>query len=213
MTDNITSGSLEQLGINVETQLPDGVLTPAESKGVRFTQTRPGYHFREVEAYKEEVDKTLDSYAAILHTRDMDVYNLGAELDRARVDVANLRNQIEVYEYQGGIATENATDEEVATLLAANEELRNKVLELEAKQVEIDAWTIQVEDYVASLEAQLAAAQGGVTPIVEEVAPVVEETIVAQPVVEEVVESVVVEEEIPLVLPTDFSGITEDDLR
>ena len=213
MTDNITSGSLEQLGINVETQLPDGVLTPAESKGVRFTQTRPGYHFREVEAYKEEVDKTLDSYAAILHTRDMDVYNLGAELDRARVDVANLRNQIEVYEYQGGIATENATDEEVATLLAANEELRNKVLELEAKQVEIDAWTIQVEDYVASLEAQLAAAQGGVPPIVEEVAPVVEETIVAQPVIEEVVESVVVEEEIPLVLPTDFSGITEDDLR
>lgn len=206
MTDNITSGSLEQLGINVETQLPDGVLTPAESKGVRFTQTRPGYHFREVEAYKEEVDKTLDSYAAILHARDMDVYNLGAELDRARVDVANLRNQIEVYEYQGGIATENATDEEVATLLAANEELRNKVLELEAKQVEIDAWTIQVEDYVASLEAQLAAAQGGVAPIVEE-------TVVAQPVVEEVVESVVIEEEIPLVLPTDFSGITEDDLR
>lgn len=206
MTDNITSGSLEQLGINVETQLPDGVLTPAESKGVRFTQTRPGYHFREVEAYKEEVDKTLDSYAAILHARDMDVYNLGAELDRARVDVANLRNQIEVYEYQGGIATENATDEEVATLLAANEELRNKVLELEAKQVEIDAWTIQVEDYVASLEAQLAAAQGGIAPIVEE-------TVVAQPVVEEAVESVVIEEEIPLVLPTDFSGITEDDLR
>lgn len=206
MTDNITSGSLEQLGINVETQLPDGVLTPAESKGVRFTQTRPGYHFREVEAYKEEVDKTLDAYATVLHARDMDVYNLGAELDRARVDVANLRNQIEVYEYQGGIATENATDEEVATLLAANEELRNKVLEYEAKQEEINAWQLQVEEYVASLEAQLAAAQGGAVPVVEE-------TVVAQPVIEEVVESVVVEEEIPLVLPTDFSGITEDDLR
>lgn len=206
MTDNITSGSLEQLGINVETQLPDGVLTPAESKGVRFTQTRPGYHFREVEAYKEEVDKTLDAYATVLHARDMDVYNLGAELDRARVDVANLRNQIEVYEYQGGIATENATDEEVATLLAANEELRNKVLEYEAKQEEINAWQLQVEEYVASLEAQLAAAQGGAVPVVEE-------TVVVQPVIEEVVESVVVEEEIPLVLPTDFSGITEDDLR
>lgn len=205
MTDNITNGSLEQLGINVETQLPEGVLTPAEAKGVRFTQTRPGYHFREVEAYKEEVDKTLDAYAVVLHARDMDVYNLGAELDRARVDVANLRNQIEVYEYQGGIATENATDEEVGTLLAANEELRTRLAEYEAKQAEIDAWTIQVEEYVASLEAQLAAQNGA--------APVAEETIVAQPVVEEVVESVVVEEEIPLVLPNDFSGITEDDLR
>lgn len=129
--DTNQSGSLEQLGIHVQTNLPEGIMSPADSKAVRFTQTRPGYHFREVEAYKDAVDTTLEAYGKIIYDRDMDVYNLGAELDRARVDIANLRHQIEVYEYTGGVAQADATDEEVETLLNNNAALQAKIVELE----------------------------------------------------------------------------------
>lgn len=226
MTDNIPQGSLEQLGIHVETQLPQGVMSPADSKGVRFTATRPGYHFREVEAYKEAVDTTLETYAAILHARDMDVYNLGAELDRARVDILNLRHQIEVYEYKGGVAEADATDEEVETLLNNNAMLQAKIDELEEANKAMDEWATTAQQYVADLETRLAYYEnGGEVPVEvadEPIAEIVEESVIEEPVVE--VEEVYEEETIEVPGPASqvapdapleqkFPGITEDDLR
>jgi len=167
MSDFIPTGSLEQMGISVETNLPDGALTPAYAKGVKFTQTKPGYHFREVEAYKESVDYTLEVYAALLHQRDLDVHRLGGELDRSQVDIKNLQNQIEVYEFKGGIAQADATDDEVSSLLETNEQLRARIQQLEADNVaaaaqvaELNAWADSVTEYVATLEAQVANNNG-----------------------------------------------------
>lgn len=164
MSDFIPMGSLEQMGISVETNLPEGVLTPAYAKGVKFTQTKPGYHFREVEAYKESVDHSLEAYAALLHQRDLDVHRLGGELDRSQVDIKNLQNQIEVFEFKGGVAQANADDSEISTLLATNEQLRAKNQQLEAEKqaadnqiAELNKWADDVTQYVASLEARLAS--------------------------------------------------------
>lgn len=221
MTENTPKGSLEELGIQVETHLPQGVMSPADSKAVRFTVSRPGYHFREVEAYKQAVDGTLDNYAEILHSRDMDIYNLGTELDRARVDILNLRHQIEVYEYKGGVAEADATDEEVETLLNNNAALQTRIQELEAANTEMSEWASQAEAYVASLEARIAELEGGENTSVAPVAVSVEEETVTDvpPVIEEVVEEIpvpIVEEEVEISappVPQTFPGITEDDLR
>ncbi len=176
MSDFIPTGSLEQMGISVETNLPEGVLTPAYAKGVKFTQTKPGYHFREVEAYKESVDYTLESYAQLLHNRDLDVHRLGGELDRAFVDIKNLQNQIEVFEFKGGVAQANADDSEISTLLDTNEQLRLRITQIENekavadKQIaELNAWADSVTEYVATLEAKIA--NPAVAPEVESVQP------------------------------------------
>lgn len=217
--DNIPQGSLEQLGIHVETQLPQGVMSPADSKGVRFTQTRPGYHFREVEAYKEAVDNTLENYVALLHARDMDVYNLGAELDRARIDILNLRHQIEVYEYKGGVAEADATDEEVQTLLNNNAMLQAKIEELEEANKAMSEWAEVAEKVVADLEARLAYYEGNSdeeqnieAPILDTSEQLVEENVYEE--VEEVEPAFIPEpQHSSEAIPQKFPGITEDDLR
>lgn len=225
MSDFIPTGSLEQMGIAVETSLPEGALTPAVAKGVKFTQTKPGYHFREVEAYKETVDYTLEVYAQLLHQRDLDVHKLGAELDRAHVDVKNLQNQIEVYEFTGGIAQANAEDAEFANLLQTNEQLRQRITQLEAEKSalenqlqQMNEWADSVTAYVSELEAQLGGTPAQTVPTEQVMTPeapaatpdVVEAPQYVQPVVEEPQPQQPAAPNAPYV---GFPGIRPDDLE
>lgn len=171
---------LEQMGINAESELPEGIPTPGSMKSVRFSQTNPGYHFREVEKYKDTVDETLAAYAALLHSRDVDIHKLDDALSRSQVDLINKTSQIEVLLAKNGMVQETKNDEEVETLLQANQLLKNDITTLTqerdavAEQLNsLEAWARQMEEYVAALETQnaelleTASSAQTVTPVEE----------------------------------------------
>lgn len=163
---------LEQMGISAESELPDGIKTPAEMKSVRFTVSTPGYHFVEVEKYKETVDETLDAYADLLHKRDLDIHKLDESLARANVDLLNKNSQIEVLVAQNGMAQEAKNDEEVETLLQANQALKEEIKKLNqehditvAQLTDLETYVAQLDGYVADLEEQNAAFLNGTNSV------------------------------------------------
>lgn len=170
---------LEQMGINAESELPEGIPTPGSMKSVRFSQTNPGYHFREVEKYKETVDETLAAYASLLHSRDLDIHKLDDALSRSQVDLINKTSQIEVLLAKNGMAQETKNDEEVETLLQANQVLKNDIANIAqerdaviAQLTSLETWARQMEEYVAALETQNAelseAATAAPVPVAQE---------------------------------------------
>lgn len=161
MSSDAPQRPLEQMGISPETTLPEGVLTPAKAKSVRFTQTRPGYHYTEVETFVAQVQSSLDVYAKLLHDRDLDVYKLDESIARSQVDLKNKNNQIEVLLAQGDMAQVNVDDSEVALLLETNDKLRQELQSVkdEYSKVktafdELNIWASEAEEYISNLKEQ-----------------------------------------------------------
>jgi hypothetical protein len=175
MSSEAPQRPLEQMGISPEVVLPDGILTPSRAKSIRFSQSRPGYHYEEVEEFVAQVQSSLDLYAKILHGRDLDIHKLDEALSRAQVDLKNKNNQIEVLVAQEGIVQANVDDSEVGLLLEANEKLRTELLlaqqEAEKTKADLEAlnvWAEEAEDYINVLKEQVE--NGGIleeTPVNE----------------------------------------------
>jgi len=90
-------GSLERLGIPVETVVPEGVMTSGQARSVRFRNSRPqGYAYGDVESFIfDHIIPTLTWYAQELHQRDLAIHKLGEELDAAEVTMTNLQAQLD----------------------------------------------------------------------------------------------------------------------
>jgi len=157
-------GSLERLGIQLETLPTEGVLTPGTVKSARFRISKPsGYAVKDVEDFIFDiVQPTLAWYSEALHKRDLDVFTLGEELDKAEVDLVNLRYQVQALEYgskvQEGVAL-NQEDKEVSDLLERFQELQQQH-EATLTQIEqLQTYTKQQDDYIDVVLAQLEGGQ------------------------------------------------------
>jgi len=136
MNENLQGqGSLERLGIPLETVPVEGILTPGAAKGLRFRVSRPeGYAYADVESFIFDIlIPSLDWYAQKLHERDLGIHKLGEELDKAEIDIINLRAQVENSQYNevfGASLQETELDSEVAGYLERIQELthENEVL-------------------------------------------------------------------------------------
>lgn len=175
MSSEAPQRPLEQMGISPEAVLPDGILTPSRAKSIRFSQSRPGYHYEEVEEWVALVQSSLDLYAKILHGRDLDIHKLDEALSRSQVDLRNKNNQIEVLVAQEGIAQANVDDSEVGLLLEANEKLRSELLlaqkEAEKTKADLEAlniWAEEAEDYINVLKEQVESNDTVEEPLYED---------------------------------------------
>jgi hypothetical protein len=163
-------GSLERRGIAVETLIDPNVLTPGAAKSVHFRVSKPsGYSFQEVDDFVTNiVIPSIEWYAQVLYQRDKVVHTLGAELDKAEVDIKNLKSQLQFAEYNSTIKEgieRNADDKEVAALM---ERLTTAEAELAALQAggagavvgaallpeETAAQIAELEAYIAQITEQ-----------------------------------------------------------
>lgn len=149
------------MGITPETKLPEGILTPAKAKSIRFTQSKPGYHFVEVEEFVEQVQLALTTYAKLLHERDLNIHDLDHELGRAQVDLRNKNSELEVYVAKQGIVQANVDDSEISVLLESNQDLLQKLNKAEAEKLELqntlnelNAWAEEAEQHINTLESE-----------------------------------------------------------
>ncbi len=139
-TDYLTS-----LGIQVETPIDENVLTSRTAENVRFRAVQVpgssktyGYAFGEVDKFvKNIVAPSLKWYQEALHSRDVDVFNLGGKLDEMIAYINHLEKEKASLEYNYTIKQglmSNETDKEVLDLLD----------QLRAAQAEIDVLKAQV---------------------------------------------------------------------
>jgi len=175
-------GSLERLGIATETQIPENILTPSNVAAVRFRQQRErGYYTKDVETFvKDQVKITLEWFAQRLHARDLDVHVLGGELDRAEVDIANLRAQLQVSEatapFQDIIAQAQQDPEIEAMMARMNQDLddarartaslEREVERLSASNADLVNYSEEQDRYIDAVETrirELESAQHGAT--------------------------------------------------
>ncbi len=134
-------GSLERMGIFVETTIPQGVLTPATAKGIHFRTRKPsGYAFNEVDEFVLNiVQPAIDWYVNSLYQRDMHVHQLGQALDQAEIDVKNLKAQAQFLEYNGQIAKGLERGQDDAEMVAVMAKLTATESELNATKAELQA--------------------------------------------------------------------------
>lgn len=169
-------GSLERLGVTIETEIPEEILKPSVIRAVRFRQqAKLGYYTKDVEAFVQE--KALPSVEWLiqrLHARDLDVHRLGEELDRLEVDMINIRAQFEMAAASAPIAAAIAQaeqDPEVEAIVARAQQdqadLAAAYKRIEALEADLAAMgnTVPVQDVaietrIAELEGQLEAAEG-----------------------------------------------------
>lgn len=113
---------LSVLRIPLQTTLDDDILSPSEIKTTAFRARRPeGYNYDDVDAWYRQVVKTIDWYAARLHSRDLDVHRLATEIDKNIADMTNLKYEMEL----------------ANTPLNSNEDILALRLELQRKDDEI----------------------------------------------------------------------------
>lgn len=171
MSEKNRQRPLEEMGIPPESVLPDEVLTPGDAKAVRFKLSTPGYHYGDVDAYKERVDEAFEAFVELLHERDQNIHQLDEEVSRKDTTILNLKNQTEVLSAQAGIEQANTEDEEMRVLLEANDRLKAQNQSLSAELAELQDWGAQAEQYVADLEQRLAAhdsaTPGDETPVAD----------------------------------------------
>ena len=153
-------GSLERLGIPLETVPGEGVLTPGTVKAVRFRMSKPtGYAVKDVEDFVLDiVQPSLTWYSQALHQRDLAIHTLGEELDRAEVDLLNLRFQLQTTQYSArveeGVAL-NQDDKEMAALLDQLNTMREGLSLADQKTEELTAYTQAQDEYIDQILAQL----------------------------------------------------------
>ena len=154
-------GSLERLGIPVETILDPNVLSPGTAKSVHFRVSKPqGYSFQEVDDFVENiVVPSIDWFTNMLYHRDKAVHTLGTMLDQAETDIKNLNGQLQFAEYNSQIKKGidlNADDKEVAALLDRLEAAESELARLRAGGAVVsDAPdTTELEKYIEQISAQ-----------------------------------------------------------
>jgi hypothetical protein len=223
-------GSLERLGIKLETQPKDGVLTPGTVKSARFRMSKPsGYAVKDVEDFVLNiVQPSLTWYAQALHQRDLDVHQLGKELDLIEVDNLNLKFQLQAAQFgsqvQEGLDM-NKDDKEMQELLQRYTALEAQLEAATTENAQLKTYTAAQDEYIDQILAQVSGTpvppETNESPEVEaeydvpmepEVSLVPEEII---PVYEEPEAPVAVyhaeeEEEIPLDIVEEHPTIQED---
>lgn len=153
-------GSLERLGIPLETLPGEGVLTPGTVKAVRFRMSKPtGYAVKDVEDFVLDiVQPSLTWYSQALHQRDLAIHTLGEELDRAEVDLLNLRFQLQTTQYSArveeGVAL-NQDDKEMAALLVQLTTLQESFNLSNQKTEELTAYAQAQDEYIDQILVQL----------------------------------------------------------
>lgn len=167
-------GSLERLGIELETQPPENILTPGEAKGARFQISQPkGYYPTDVDTFMESsVIPSLAWYAKALHERDLDIHKLGEKLDQAEVDLKNLKTELAAAQYSAPLSAaleKNQDDKEMTAILeqleqaraeaaAANAALATATAALATAEVEatqFKEYSAQQDDYITALLSQM----------------------------------------------------------
>lgn len=186
-------GSLERLGVQVETEIDPNVLTTGGAKAIRFRGSKPsGYSFQEVDDFVNNiVVPSIDWYSQTLYQRDKVVHTLGRALDQAETDIKNLKSQLQFVSYNSQIKEGidlNKDDKEVAGLMQrlteAEAELKQlkenptaaaqqtggdsenleRIAELETY---IDAVSKQYQTLVDQYETDTAALQGQIDALTQ----------------------------------------------
>lgn len=168
-------GSLERLGVAIETEIPEEILKPSVIRALRFRQqAKLGYYTKDVEAFVQEKALTsVEWYIQRLHARDLDVHRLGEELDRLEIDMMNVRAQFEMAAASAPIAAAIAQaeqDPEVeaivararqdqADLAAAYERINALEADLAAVGNSAPVQDAAIETRIAELEGELEAAE------------------------------------------------------
>jgi hypothetical protein len=158
-------GSLERLGVQVQTVIEEDILTEAQALKVRFRATKVkgysnpvGYAFSEVDTFvRNIVTPSLAWYQNALHERDKTVHRLGEELDRLQVDNTNLTKQLEYIQYNSRISDgiqAGQDDQEMSALLSRLQEQQETIDSLRASG---DGSTpsigsVDVNEYVSAIE-------------------------------------------------------------
>lgn len=147
-TDYLTS-----LGIQVETPIDENVLTSRTAENVRFRAVQVpgssktyGYAFGEVDKFvKNIVAPSLKWYQEALHSRDVDVFNLGGKLDEMINYINHLEKEKASLEYNYTIKQglmSNETDKEVLELLDQLHAAQAEIVALKAQTVTAPATSI-----------------------------------------------------------------------
>lgn len=136
-----SQGSLERLGIPLETNPAEGVITEAAAKSMRFRVSRPeGYAYQDVESFIfDMLIPSLQWYSQALHSRDLAVHKLGEELDRVEVDNLNLKATLDQSQLNEAIKVslvENEAGEEVTQLIARVQQLEGQLAQAESQLTE-----------------------------------------------------------------------------
>lgn len=160
-------GSLERLGIDLETQPPEHILTPGEAKGARFQISQPkGYYPADVDTFMEtSVIPSLTWYANALHERDLSVHKLGEKLDQAEVDLKNLKTELAAAQYSaplGAALEKNQDDKEMTAILSQLEQTRLELAAAAAalavaqtEAVQFKEYSEQQDEYITALLDQI----------------------------------------------------------
>jgi hypothetical protein len=129
-------GSLERLGIPVETVVPEGVMTSGQARSVRFRNSRPqGYAYGDVESFIfDHIIPTLTWYSEELHQRDLAIHKLGEELDAAEVTIVNLQAQLDNKDFNDAVGravgdADRSVEEQ--QLMVRVKELEGRITELQ----------------------------------------------------------------------------------
>lgn len=177
---------LALLRIAPQTDIPESVITAAESGNVQFrTSTPEGYLFHDVEEWHRAVVSSLTWFSEALHRRDLDVVRLATEVDRAQTDKINQKYEMEWLSakveasptpqgvFPVSVEDNSALIEQIRTLQVDVERYRaiaeSQVLggslsdEERVAFNELSEWAAQVEIAYAKMEADLAAAQADLT--------------------------------------------------
>lgn len=134
-------GSLERMGIAVETKIDEAILTPSMAKAIRFRVSKPsGYSFQEVDDFVTNiVTPSIDWLLQTIYQRDSVVHALGRTLDQAETDNLNLKGQLTFAEYNSQIKKgieQNSDDKEVTALM-------NRLVAAEAELAEYKSGSTQ----------------------------------------------------------------------
>jgi len=178
---------LALLRIAPQTEIPESVITAAESGNVQFrTSTPEGYLFHDVEEWHGAVVSSLKWFSEALHRRDLDVVRLATEVDRAQTDKINQKYEMEWLsaKVEAAPTPQGAPAPQVTPVSAEDnsvllEQIRSLQVDVERYRAiaesqvlggslsdeervafnELSEWAAQVEVAYAKMEADLATAQ------------------------------------------------------
>lgn len=167
---------LSVLGIQLQTNLEEGVFSPSEIKSAQFRARKPdGYNYDDVDTWHRHVVRTIDWFVSKLHQRDIDVHRLATEIDKNITDLTNLRYELELS--RGTHAMPHADpalqleiqrrDDEIARLAEALERAQNAAPRVAASSaglsdeerqqfIDLQEWAEQAEESYVQLEERLS---------------------------------------------------------
>lgn len=118
-------------------RIPVDLLTGEKVSAVRFQNSKPGYDFRQVETFVDQVVRSLAYFESAHHENSLILHAANEEIDELRAQVTDLRATIEVFRAKGDPMVDAQGDYVTASTLAAtspdSEYLRQQLADANGK--------------------------------------------------------------------------------